>query len=163
MMFNCGSKVILRRASPADSLFIGKLSKKVFTIYGPYEEILSGWFKSEKGITTILACRDSIQVGFAMVGEPCPRYDLQDASELLGIAVEPEEQGKGIGCMLLRAVDITSADLGIKWLLLHTSADNLNARRLYEKAGYRPLEIKRSFYPEGQDAVVMYKEVLISA
>jgi ribosomal protein S18 acetylase RimI-like enzyme len=160
MMFKCGSKVILRRAAPSDTLFIGKLSKKVFAIYGPYEEILSGWFRSEKGITTILACQDSLQVGFAMLSEPCSRYDLQDASELLGIAVEPEEQGKGIGCMLLKAIDITSAYLGIKWLLLHTAADNLHARRLYDKAGYRSLEIKKNFYPEGQDAIVMCKEIL---
>lgn len=161
--FKNESKVMLRRATPSDSFFIGKLAKEVFTIYGPYEKILSGWFKSEKGITTILACQDGIKIGFAMLGEPCSWYDLQDASELLGIAVEPEKQGKGIGRMLLRAIDITSADLGIKWLLLHTASGNLPARRLYEKTGYRPLEIKRSFYPEGQDAIVMYKEVLISS
>jgi ribosomal protein S18 acetylase RimI-like enzyme len=154
------SKVMLRRAAPSDSLFIGKLSKEVFTIYGPYEETLSGWFKSGKGITTILACQDRIQIGFAMLSEPSLKYDLQGASELLGIAVEPEKQGKGIGRMLLRAIDVTSADLGIKWLLLHTAADNLPARRLYEKTGYKPLEIKKSFYPEGQDAIMMYKQVL---
>jgi ribosomal protein S18 acetylase RimI-like enzyme len=153
------SNVILRRAAISDNRFIGRLSRDVFTIYGPYEEIISGWFRSEKGITTLIACQDNVQIGFAMLGEPGSRYDLQDASELLGIAVEPEEQGKGIGKTLLRAIEATSVHLGIKWLLLHTAANNTLALRLYEKTGYRPLEMKRNFYPEGQDAIVMYKEV----
>jgi ribosomal protein S18 acetylase RimI-like enzyme len=153
------SNVMMRYAIASDSIFIGSLSRKVFAIYGPYEDILSRWFSSEKGITTIMACQNNLLIGFAMLGEPCSRYDLQDASELLGIAVEPEKQGKGVGRMLLRAIDAVSTDFGVKWLLLHTAADNTPARRLYEKTGYRPLEIKRNFYPEGQDAVVMYKEV----
>jgi ribosomal protein S18 acetylase RimI-like enzyme len=164
LMLSCvpdagNSNVVMRHAIASDSSFIGRLSRKVFTIYGPYEDILSGWFISEKGITTIMACQDNIQIGFAMLGELCSGYDLQNASELLGIAVEPEKQGKGVGRMLLRAIDAVSADLGVKWLLLHSAADNTPARRLYEKTGYRPLEIKRNFYPEGQDAVVMYKEL----
>jgi len=154
-----GFNVKLRRAATSDNSFIGKLSRDVFTIYGPYEEIISGWFRSEKSITTLIACQDNVQIGFAMLGEPGSRYDLQDASELLGIAVAPEKQGKGIGQMLLRAVDATSVHLGIKWLLLHTANNNTPARKLYEKTGYRLLEMKSNFYPEGQDAIVMYKEV----
>jgi len=153
------SRVTLRRAVMSDGRFISRLSRDVFTIYGPYEDILSGWFKSERGITTILACRDNVQIGFAMLSEPCMRYDLLDAAELLGIAVEPDKQGTGIGQLLLGAIDAASVNLKIKWFILHTSVDNLRARRLYEKTGYRPLEIKKNFYPEGQDALVMYKEV----
>jgi ribosomal protein S18 acetylase RimI-like enzyme len=151
--------ILLRRAGASDSLFIGRLSRDVFSVYGPYEDILLRWFKSEKGVETILACQDNVRIGFAMLGEPCLRYDLEDASEILGIAVEPEKQGTGVGRMLLEALDAVSADFGIKWLLLHTATENTPARRLYEKIGYRILEFKKNFYPEGQDAVVMYKEV----
>jgi len=151
--------VTLRRAVISDSRFIGRLSRDVFTIYGPYEEVLSGWFKSDKGITTIIACRNKIQIGFAMLSEPSDRYDLQDASELLGIAVEPEKQGKGVGELLLGAIHRTSAFLNIKWLFLHTAVDNMPAQRLFKRTGYRPLEVKRNFYPEGQDAIVMYRDI----
>jgi ribosomal protein S18 acetylase RimI-like enzyme len=153
------SRIVLRWAVSFDSFFIGSLSREVFSIYGPYEEILSRWFMFEKGITTILACRNNIRLGFAMLSEPCERYNLPDASELLGIAVAPEKQGKGIGRMLLSAIESVTPALGIKWLLLHTAVDNLPARRLYEKTGFKTLEIKKSFYPEGQDAVSMCKEV----
>jgi GNAT superfamily N-acetyltransferase len=153
------SRLTLRNAMASDSRFIGRLSRDVFAIYGPYEDILSKWFRLGNGVTTIIACLNKIQIGFAMLSEPSERYDLQDVSELLGIAVEPERQGKGIGGMLLQAIESKSASLSNKWLFLHTAVDNMPARRLYERNGYRNLEIKRCFYPEGQDAIMMYKPV----
>lgn len=128
-------------------------------VYGPYDDILSGWFRSDKGITTIIASYDQKPIGFAMLGDRFHRDELQDVSELLGIAVEPKEQGKGVGGLLLRAMERTSASLEIKWVFLHTAVDNMSARRLYGKNGYKALELKRSFYPEGQDAIVMYKNI----
>jgi ribosomal-protein-alanine N-acetyltransferase len=153
------SRLTLRNAMASDSRFIGRLSRDVFAIYGPYEDILSKWFRLGNDVTTIIACLNKIQMGFAMLSAPSGRYDLQDVSELLGIAVEPERQGKGIGGMLLRAIESKSASLSIKWLFLHTAVDNMPARKLYERNGYKNLEIKRNFYPEGQDAIVMYKAV----
>jgi ribosomal protein S18 acetylase RimI-like enzyme len=155
------SPITLRYAEISDSLFIGRLSKVVFTIYGDYENILTKWFKSDGCITTIIACQDQRQIGFAMLSEPFDKYDLQDVSELLGIAVEPDIQGKGVGDLLLGAIDRVSVSLNIKWLFLHTAVHNLPARKLYERTGYRPLEIKKNFYPEGQDAMVMCKAVKI--
>jgi hypothetical protein len=35
--------------------------------------------------------------------------------------------------------------------------ENLPAQRLFARAGYRIWEIKKCFYPEGQDALVMFK------
>lgn len=151
--------ITLRHAVISDCNFIGKLSRDVFNVYGPYEDVLSGWFKSERDIITIIACRDKTRVGFAMLSEPSDMYNLSEVSELLGIAVKPQNQGKGIGGMLLRAIEIKSASHNIQWVFLHTAIDNMPARRLYESKGYTNLEIKRGFYPEGQDAIVMYKAV----
>lgn len=153
------SRVTLRRSMTSDIQFIGRLSGDVFKIYGPYDEILPAWFKSGNDITTIIACLGKIQIGFAMLSKPSDMYDLQDVSELLGIAVKPERQGIGVGEMLLRAIETKSATLNIKWVFLHTAVNNMPARRLYERTGYRNLEIKKCFYPKGQDAIVMYKPV----
>ena len=153
-----GAPVTLRHSMISDSRFVRRLSKDVFTVYGPYEDIILGWFESGKCVT-IIACQDKIPIGFAMVGEPSDRYNLQNVSEVLGIAVEPERQGRGVGKLLLVAIDTTSASRNIKCLFLHTAIDNMPARSLYERVGYRQLEITRNFYPEGQDAIVMYKDL----
>ena len=153
------SPVALRYAMISDSGFIRRLSRDVFTIYGPYDEILSKWFNIDKGVSTVIAYQNSTQIGFAMLSEPFDRYDLQDVSELLGLAVEPKKQKNGVGKLLLDSIDKICESLNIKWVLLHTAVDNVPAQKLYKKFGYRPLEIKRNFYPEGQDALVMCKAV----
>jgi ribosomal protein S18 acetylase RimI-like enzyme len=154
-----GLPIKLRHAMISDSRFIRRLSRDVFTIYGPYEEILLKWFMTDRGVSTIIACQDNMQIGFAMLSEPSDMYGLQEVSELLGLAVEPKRQGKGVGELLLGAIDTISESLRVKWMFLHTAVDNVPAQRLYKRNGYRNLEIKRSFYPEGQDAFLMCKAV----
>ena len=149
--------VTLRQARNSDSRFIRQLSGKVFNIYGPYDEILPDWLNSDNNFT-IIACMGKKSVGFAMLGDPFNRYDLQPVTELLAIAVDPKNQGKGIAELLLREVERKAAHMKIKRIFLHTATGNLRAQRLFTKMGYRPWEIKRSFYPEGQDAMVMSME-----
>lgn len=151
--------VTLRHAVNSDSGFIGRLSREVFDVYGPYGDILTRWFNKGKGVSTLIACHDKIQIGFAMLSWPSDLYNLEDVSELLGLAVDPEIQGQGVGELLLCAMDKVSESLSVRWIFLHTAVENIPAQNLYKKNGYRPVEFKRSFYPEGQDALVMYKSV----
>jgi ribosomal protein S18 acetylase RimI-like enzyme len=153
-----GFHVTLRHGKASDLKFIERLSGDVFTVYGRYEDVFPRWFQSGKGFT-IIAYINSIRVGFAMLGETTDRYDLHNVAEVLGLAVEPERQSQGVGSLLLKTIDNASISRKIDWLFLHTAIDNIGARRLYERLGYRNLEIKRGFYPEGQDAIVMYKEL----
>jgi ribosomal protein S18 acetylase RimI-like enzyme len=145
-------------AMDMDVHFLTRLSGEVFKIYGSYEEMIPKWFESEMNVT-IIARMNRQPVGFAMIGEPFNRYDIPNASELLAIAVDPKKQRKGIGALLLKEVDKNAAALDIKRIFLHTALENLPAQRLFAENGYRPWEIKKSFYPEGQDAIVMSKDI----
>ena len=149
--------ITFRKAGPLDEAFITQLSRKVFSVFGPYDEMVPRWMMEESTVT-IIACLDNRPVGFVMLGDPFNRYDLSQAVELLAIAVDPEEHRKGIGELLLREVDKKAIEHGVRRIFLHTAAMNHSARSLFTKAGYRPWEIKGGFYPEGQDAVVMSKE-----
>jgi ribosomal protein S18 acetylase RimI-like enzyme len=152
------ARVKIRSASISDASFIGQLSGRVFHFYGPYEDIVSRWF--QRGITvTIIATMDKKPVGFAMIGDTSNRWDLPQISELLAIAVEPEKQGRRIGEILIGEIERKALELNIKRIFLHTAVNNLSARKLFTKNGYRIWEIKRDFYPKGQDAVMMSKEV----
>ena len=80
-------------------------------------------------------------------------------SELLAIAIEPERQKRGIGEMLIRGIERKAIELNANRLFLHTATENLSARKLFTKNGYRRWGIEKNFYPAGQDAVVMVKEI----
>ena len=44
-------------------------------------------------------------------------------------------------------------------LILHTAANNVRGQKLFKKHGFSALGAKKNFYPKGQDALVMYKDV----
>jgi ribosomal protein S18 acetylase RimI-like enzyme len=149
----------LSRSNASDKEFIIRLSKDLFQLYGPYEKTVPRWFESSMVITTT-ASLDKRPVGFAMLGNFSERYDLKYGSEILAIAVEPEMQGAGIGEILLKNIEREAALSNIKRLFLHTAVENLPARKLFNRNGFRPWEVKMKFYPAGQDAIVMAKEIL---
>lgn len=148
----------IRLATASDADFIAHLSGKVFNIYGPYDDIVSEWFAAGRTLTLVALLGRKL-AGFAMIGYLSSEMDLEQVSELLAIAVEPEKQRMGIGQKLMRDVERKAAELNVKMLFLHTAEENLSAQKLFTKNGYLPRGIRQHFYPAGQDAVVMSKEI----
>lgn len=155
---NIDTAVSVRIARAGDVDYIRSLSGTAFHEYGPYEEMLPNWFAS--GITvTLLALVEDRPVGFAMIRRMGREPRLHRVSELLAIAVEPQQRKRGIGDLLLREIQTTAQRTGVEVLVLHTAIDNLPGRTLFKKHGFVLLDTKRNFYPRGQDAVMMYKDV----
>ena len=151
-------RVVVRRAAGADAEYVRGLSKKVFHQYGPYEEIVGGWFDSRKTMT-ILALMEKRPVGFAMVSQLEREWYSLRVSELLAIAVEPAKRRRGIGNLLMSEIERKTKVLGIETLILHTAVENPAGLGLFKKCGFMKFKIKKKFYPEGQDALMMYKGI----
>ena len=150
--------VKIRPARPSDSRYIVQLSESVFHIYGPYEKIISSWLES--GMTaTFLALMDRKPAGFVMISHFPQETPPQQVSELLAIAVAPKKRRMGIGEMLLKEVERKAAQMGIIELFLHTAEENLAAQNLFAKNNYVSRGIRESFYPAGQNALIMSKKI----
>lgn len=150
--------VKIRPARSSDSHYIVQLSERVFRIYGPYEKIINSWLES--GMTvTLVALMHRRPAGFVMISYFPPETHPQQVSELLAIAVAPKKQHMGIGTMLLREVERKAAQMGIRELFLHTAEENLAAQNLFAKNGYVSWGINEGFYPAGQNALIMSKEI----
>ena len=152
-------QVMIRHARPSDGAYIRRLSKKVFDMYGDYEDMLPRWSLSDMTVT-LLALRGRQAVGFAMLGGVPNQWCSPRVSELLAIAVEPDSQGQGIGNLLLKEILREAKAHEIGKLVLHTAMENVAGQRLFEKHGFVESEIKKDFYPAGQDALVMHKDML---
>jgi ribosomal protein S18 acetylase RimI-like enzyme len=59
-------------------------------------------------------------------------------SELESISVLPEHRGAGIGSRLLGDVDEEFARLGVEDVIIGVLPGNTDARRLYERRGFKP-------------------------
>jgi ribosomal protein S18 acetylase RimI-like enzyme len=154
------TKINIIPAGIMDSRYIRSLSKRVFGIYGPYDDTLTNCFLA--GMTsTIMALSGKKNVGFAMIGRSYLGQSAPRVYELLAIAVEPEMHRRGVGGVLMKAIENECRKSRAETLVLHTAVDNLPAQRLFKKFGFSALGTKVGFYPEGQDAIMMSKDMLL--
>jgi GNAT superfamily N-acetyltransferase len=100
------------------------------------------WIVSE-GSFVMLAERDGETIGYAFVhvkdGPDDTWVTGNRMAEVETLSVAPEERGRGVGTLLLDAVDAELETLGISDLFIGTLAANSGAQELYERRGLRPV------------------------
>lgn len=83
-----------------------------------------------------------------------------DDAHLLNISVASDAQGRGIGRGLLQWVHALARAHGLPSVLLEVRVSNERAIRIYERAGYVRIGMRRNYYPAyrgREDAIVMRK------
>lgn len=75
--------------------------------------------------------------------------------ELLSIAVEPAEQGKGLAKMLMEHCCNELAKQGIEKFFLEVRESNAAAISLYKKMGFKKIAERKKYYANGEAAVIM--------
>jgi mycothiol synthase len=85
-------------------------------------------------LLSIVAARGEQPIGFVLTR----RWVQESAGYLDILAVDPSEQGKGLGRTLLLAAFNAIAAVGLTEVQLGVAADNEKALRLYESVGMRP-------------------------
>lgn len=84
--------------------------------------------------TTLFVARDEAGHALGCVA----LLDLGDlTAELKRMIVDPRHAGQGVGRKLLLGLLQTAKDRGIRSVLLEVGIRNVEARRLYERAGFR--------------------------
>lgn len=76
-------------------------------------------------------------------------------SQIIQITVCPGRQRQGIATQLLKHMIKASATLGVSTVVLEVREDNIAARRLYEKLGFKDVGIRKNYYKDGSHAVLM--------
>jgi ribosomal-protein-alanine N-acetyltransferase len=94
-----------------------------------------------------------------MLGRLERQFYLPIVSEVLAIAVEPARWKCGIGHLLMKEMQKRARQIEVETLVLHTATENFPGQRLFRKCGFVPCEMKKAFYPEGQDALMMLKDL----
>ena len=82
-----------------------------------------------------------------------------DVADVQTIGTVASAQGRGIGGAQLRWMVAEAAARGARGLMLEVRASNDPARRLYTRHGFADVRVRRRYYPGGEDAVVMLKEL----
>ena len=85
----------------------------------------------------------------------CGTMVVADTADVQTIGVLPEYEGHGFGRAMLEQMHERARELGAERILLEVRADNPRAQRLYERNGYRQIHVRRRYYEDGTDAIIM--------
>lgn len=95
--------------------------------------------------------REGKIIGHAVV------WSIFEEFHIATIAVTPELQGKGWGRYFLQSL-LNMADRA-EYALLEVRRNNTRAIGLYEKFGFYIINVRRRYYRNGEDALVMRKDL----
>ena len=147
------SRIILSEAGVADAQALAALHAGSFH---------RGWtddeFRELLAQPNVLAHR--IAIGDSVVGFILSRMIAGEA-EILSIAVSSSQRGKGLGRQLLNLHLRRLAGLGMGPVFLEVAEDNVPARRLYRRAGFRDVGRREAYYPqhEGSAALLLRRDL----
>lgn len=83
-----------------------------------------------------------------------------EVADVMTIAVAPAAQGTGLGSELLDLLSRRAREAGAAYLMLEVRDDNEPAKKLYARAGFETLTVRRRYYQPGDiDALVMRKSL----
>lgn len=70
----------------------------------------------------------------------------QDVYEIMNLAVEEKNRGKGVAKRLLKSVDSKMEPLGAKKLIIGTRNSSIEKLGLYQRFGFRISKIEKDYY-----------------
>ncbi len=95
---------------------------------------------------------NDVLVGFTIVQK------VVDELHLLNLCVKKEQQGKGIGKLILKSVVDYAGVIDAAMILLEVRQSNTRAQQLYVQSGFNEMAVRKDYYPAQQgreDAILM--------
>ncbi len=86
------------------------------------------------------------------------RYELLNEAEVLNFVVDETYQRQGIGQMLFNKVEEDLPNL--EKMTLEVRESNTKAINFYKKNGFKQISIRKNYYKNNENALVLIKEYL---
>ena len=131
----------VRPARPGDERALATLDRATWTTRTspapPPPEPDWSFFNEKVEIRDVLvAVLDGQVAGYVRLGRPTPLAASDHVVMILGLAVDPASQKRGVGKALMDAAAAEARARGARRLTLRVLAHNDAARRLYDRSGY---------------------------
>ncbi|MBS3798176.1 ribosomal protein S18-alanine N-acetyltransferase [Pseudoalteromonas sp. BDTF-M6] len=97
---------------------------------------------------------DNKLLGFYVAEQAGPDITLMD------ICVAPSEQGQGLGKVLMQSLIKDSTARNAELMFLEVRESNTAAIALYEAYGFITNGVRKKYYPDGEDALLMMKPLM---
>ena len=82
-------------------------------------------------------------------------------ADIEGVVVKKEYRNKGVGGLLISELEQKLIEQEKEKIFLEVRKGNFIAKKLYEKMGFKIISERKGYYSDGEDAVVMAKELKV--
>ncbi len=83
-------------------------------------------------------------------------WAIVDEAHITLLGISPRFQGQGLGQWLLWQLLTAARDRGLQRATLEVRASNTSALSLYEKSGFQVAGRRPRYYPDGEDALILW-------
>jgi ribosomal-protein-alanine N-acetyltransferase len=141
----------IRAFQPEDFNDIVEIERHVFSEHDPYvymelyESVPDGFYVAIMNGKTV-----GYVVGF---------ISITIKGRIFTLCVKEEYRGMGIGTRLMDKICATLKENGSDEATLEVRISNISAQHFYFKRGFIPAWIERGYYSDGEDALVMRREL----
>lgn len=135
---------MIREYTPDDIIFIEQLGKIISDNYK---------FKINQFTRCLVYEKDKVIIGFITF------TIMYEKAEIIDLVVDTNHQKNGIGASLINAVIKDCADKKCENITLEVRVGNQKAISFYRKHGFREISMRKSYYHNNEDALVMIKMV----
>ncbi|MBO1328744.1 ribosomal protein S18-alanine N-acetyltransferase [Acetobacter suratthaniensis] len=139
----------LQPVGVAHAAVLACLHAACFTPPEQWDEAAMASLLASPGAIALLACQNEAPAGFILFR--C----IADEAEVLTLCVLPASRRHGLARYLVEQAQQQAAQAGAERLFLEVSTHNEAASRLYEQAGFTRQGIRRRYYADGSDALVL--------
>ncbi|MEV0592072.1 ribosomal protein S18-alanine N-acetyltransferase [Nonomuraea cavernae] len=101
----------------------------------------------------VVAVVDEAIIGYAGLAAAADQADVQT------IAVLESHQGTGVGGAMLAELVAEARRRGAREIFLEVRSDNPQARGVYEHFGFEEIGLRRRYYDDGTDAIMMRRKL----
>ncbi len=80
---------------------------------------------------------------------------ILDEAHLMNVAIHPDFRKRGYGRRLTQHFLDDCMERGVKYFYLEVRPSNVPARKLYRSFGFRITGVRKGYYEDGEDALLM--------
>ena len=84
-------------------------------------------------------------------------------AHITNIAVKEQARGRGVGTAVTAALMQYAANLGVRYMTLEVRRGNAAAQAMYRKLGFAELGVRKRYYANGEDALLMVCQTMPDA
>lgn len=87
-------------------------------------------------------------------------YFFMEDGEILNFLIDEKYQHRGYGSKLFNYIMDEAYSIGVKRITLEVRRSNLKGINFYKKHNFKEISVRKHYYKNGEDAIVMMKEFI---